>query len=95
MRHYTSFGFSASNLEFFLKEPSVLHLQDAVGHGGALPAVGDQEDRLPLFLVEFLQYFQDLAPRGGIEIAGRFIGKDDFRIIDQGPADGHPLHLSP
>ena len=75
------------------KEPSILHLQDAVSDGCSFLAMSHEEDGFALLFLEASQNFQDLPSGGGIEIPCWLIGKNNLRVIDQGPADGHPLHL--
>jgi hypothetical protein len=43
--------------------------------------VGHHDDGRP-FPVEFEQQAHDLFARFAVEVAGRFVGQDDFRIAD-------------
>src|SRR5690606_20565525 len=36
---------------------------------------------------------EDVVGRGGVEIAGGFVGEDHERLVDQGAGDGDPLPL--
>ena len=76
------------------KKLSILHSQYAICNGRSFQTMSHKENGFALFLLEASQNLQDLTSRGGIEIPGRLIGQNDLRIIDQGPTDGHPLHLS-
>ena len=60
------------------------------GIGGDVVFVGHHDDRLAS-LVESPQQGHDLVGRHGIQVAGRLVGQDDVRVVDQGPGDGHPL----
>ena len=43
--------------------------------------------------VQLPEEIKDHQRRGRVKVAGGLIRQEDVRIIDQGPADGHPLHL--
>ena len=45
-------------------------------------------------LVEPLENVHDLETGAAIEVAGRLIGEDDFRIVDERTGDRHPLLLA-
>ena len=36
----------------------------------------------------------DLVAGLGVELAGRLVGQDEHRLLDQGPGDGHALLLA-
>ena len=44
--------------------------------------------------MQFLQKYEDLEARAGVEVPRRLVGKDDGRIVDQGTGDRDALHLS-
>jgi hypothetical protein len=37
---------------------------------------------------------EDLGAAVGVEVAGRLVGQDDLRLVDQGPGDGDALLLA-
>ena len=41
-----------------------------------------------------IQQGHDFDPGFGIQSPGRFVGKQDFRLVNQCPGDGDPLTLS-
>ena len=53
--------------------------------------MGHDNDGATLLLAQFLQQPADALPAYRIEAAGRFVGKNDRRIGDQGPGNGHAL----
>ena len=55
--------------------------------------VGDQDDRLAAG-VELVEDLHDLLAGPGVEVAGRLVGEDDRRAVDQGAGDGDALALS-
>src|SRR5690606_14237050 len=56
--------------------------------------VRDHDDRLLELPIQALEQIQDLVGALAIEIAGRLVGDDDFRIRDDGPCDGDALLLT-
>ena len=53
----------------------------------------DDEGRLPLAL-EPAEDPVDLVAGLRVELAGRLVGQDEDRVLDQGPGDRHPLLLA-
>ena len=47
-----------------------------------------------MVFVELFKEAHDVFGRLRIEVARRFVGHDDVRIVDQGPGDGHALALA-
>src|SRR5574343_1230283 len=72
---------------------AVTHQADAVGVRGHVLVVGDQHDGVAL-LLELLEQRQDLGAGLRIERAGRFVGQDHRRSVDQGAGDGDALLLA-
>ena len=69
---------------------TVLEPDDAIGAVGDASIVGDHHDgQTPEVL--FRQQIEDLGSGMLVEVAGRFVGEKDLRIVDEGPGDGHPL----
>jgi len=60
---------------------------------GDLLIVCDQHDG-PAFRMQSAEELHDVAGGLAVEIAGRFVGEDDARFVDEGPGDGHPLPLA-
>src|SRR6266498_5962453 len=52
--------------------------------------VGHQEDRLP-GRVQLLEQAHDLLARGRVEVAGRLIGQQDARVVDERPRNRDAL----
>ena len=71
-------------------------VQNADDPGGVLlrqlGVVGDHDDE-PV-LGDLLQDFHDLDAGLAVQGAGGLVRQDDVRVVDQGPGDGHPLHLA-
>ncbi len=55
--------------------------------------VGHQDDRDALLHVQSLEDAHDLGAGLGIQVAGRLVGQDDARLVDQRPRDGDALLL--
>ncbi len=76
-----------------LHDTAVDDAHDTAGIAGDIPVVGDHDDCLTP-AVQFLKNGHDLQAGAGIEVAGGFIGQQDFRLVYQRPGDGHPLLLA-
>jgi len=76
-----------------LEYAAVSHADDALGRGGDLRAVGDDDEGQALLLTEVVEELEDLVLAPAIEITGRLVGQEDFRVIDQRPRDGDALLL--
>ena len=44
--------------------------------------------------VQFLEYHHDFVTRAGIEVAGRFVGENNYGIVHEGSCNGHALLLA-
>ena len=64
-----------------------------LAEGRDLLAVGDEEERDAILLVELLEQSEHLPARYRVEGPGGLVGQDKLGIRDQGPRDGHPLLL--
>src|SRR5512139_2427858 len=73
---------------------AVLEVDPGAGPGRDVGLVGDHDDGQALLLVEGLEDVHDLRARLAVEIAGRLVGQDQGRIVEQGPGDGHALLLA-
>jgi hypothetical protein len=76
-------------------DPAVLEGDDPVRPTGDLGAVGHKHQRGPPLPVAFEEQVQDRLAVGGIQISGGLVREDDFRVVDQSPADGRPLLFTP
>lgn len=74
-------------------DPPIYHLDDPIRAGGKIPVVRHGQDRVAL-TGEFMKYIEDDLCIDAVQVAGRFVGHDDPRIIDQGAGDGYPLLLA-
>jgi len=56
--------------------------------------VGDEHEGCAGRGVQFKEQVDDGTARFIVEVAGRFVGKEDFRPVDEGTGQGHPLLLA-
>ncbi len=56
--------------------------------------MGHQHQGGLLFSVQFNQQIENRRAIFRVKIAGRFIGEEDAGLVDQRPADRHPLLLA-
>src|SRR6185503_12654954 len=75
-----------------LIDQTILHVHDATRAGGSVRIVSDEDDRFSA-LIEPVHQAENLLAGFGIKVAGRFVGKDHERIVDEGPSDGDALLL--
>ena len=80
-------------IAFSLFHPPVVELDHAIGAPGNRLVVGDHHDGQTLVMLGGDEV-EDFAPRGLIEIAGGFIGKENLGFVHQGPGNRHPLTLA-
>ena len=75
-------------------ELSLFHGDDAAADGvhDAFVMGGEEDGRAEL--VDLLQDADDVIGVRRVEIAGRLVGDDDVRMVDDGPGDGHALFLA-
>ena len=74
-------------------DPPVLQADDPGGVLlGQLRVVGDHDDQ-PV-LCHLLEQLHDLHGGLAVQRAGGLVGQQDVRVVDEGPGDGHPLHLA-
>ena len=73
-------------------DPAVLQSDDAGGVLlGQLRVMGDHDDQpVPGHLLQKLHH---LHAGLAVQRAGGLVGQEDVRVVDEGPGDGHPLHL--
>lgn len=72
---------------------AVADIDDAAGMLGGESLMSDQDDGMARF-IEALEDGHDLDAGLGIQIAGRLVGKDDFRAVDQGAGNSDALLLA-
>src|SRR5690606_36357366 len=72
---------------------AVSQAQDPAGVPGGVFFVRDDHDGVTL-TVERLEKLHDLLARAGVQVAGRLVGQQDGRVIDQGAGDGDTLPLT-
>src|SRR4029453_11485456 len=82
-------------LTYLVDHPAVGEEHDAVGEGRAVRVVGDHDDRLAHIGHRTLQERQQLRRRVRVEVAGRLVGEDEGRPVDERPCTGHSLLLPP
>ena len=70
---------------------AVTHVQDAMSVGGGFGIVRDHDDGLAEILIELAEQAEDSFGTFGIEVAGGFIGQDDFWLADDGASERHAL----
>ncbi len=80
-------------LSFVPRNQAVAHEELAAGAGGDFRLVGDEDDRLMVF-VEGFENRHDFLCRLRVEVPRRFVGHDDARLVDQCPGNGYALALA-
>ena len=76
------------------EDAAIAHRHRALGIGGDIGLVRHQDDRDAFLAIELRQRLHDLVRGTRVEIAGRLVGKEQARRIDQGPRDRDPLLLA-
>src|SRR5262245_54351513 len=74
-------------------DAAVAQADDAASPLGDVVLVSDHDDGLT-GLVELAQHLHDLVAGVRVEIAGRLVGEDDVRVVDQRPGDRNALLLA-
>ena len=72
---------------------TVTQADDPLGVGGDVVFMRDH-DNGAAFIVEPFEQRQDLLGGHAIQVAGRFVGQDEVRVIHQAAGNGHPLLLT-
>lgn len=73
---------------------TVLYGNDPAAAFGSFRGMGDHDDRLPVALVDFTEQIHDLRPGFAVQITGRLVCKQDFRLPDQGAGNRYTLLLA-
>ena len=68
--------------------------EDPVGVRRRLRVVGDEHDGLAALGAEAPEHVEDLRAGRVVEVAGRLVGEEEGRPVDEGPGEGHPLLLA-
>ena len=71
---------------------AVAHLDDALGAGGDVAVVGDQDHHVAL--AGLVEQRHDFRAAVAVEGAGGFVGEDDMAAVHQRTGDRHPLLLA-
>ena len=80
--------------DHFVDDSSVSEEENPVSPRCRPGVVGDHHHGLVKFFDRCPKEVQDLFAGFLIDVAGRFVGKDDFRLRDEGAYDGYPLLLA-
>ena len=67
---------------------------DAPGRDGRDFRIMRHQHNGPAFAAQLAEEREDGLAGGGVEVAGGFVRKDDFRAVDQRARDGGPLLLA-
>src|SRR5262249_45873227 len=70
------------------------HHADPLGAAGDGAVVGDQDERQVLLPPQRLEQGDDLVPGVLVQVAGRLVGQQHVRVLDQGTGDGDALLLA-
>ncbi len=70
---------------------AVGEFKDAPGMRRHLGIMRGNDQRGLLFGVQVFKQFDDFTARVRIQVAGRFVGQDQFRFVDEGAGDGDAL----
>ena len=70
---------------------AITHVQHSMPVGGCFGIMGDHDNRLAEILIELAEKAQDGFGTLGIEVAGGFVGQDDFRFADDGASERYAL----
>jgi len=73
---------------------SIEEADGTVGLLGLCLVVCYHDDGASVFLVQLVQEFHHFGTHLGVEVTGRFVGKDDVRIAHDGTGDGYTLALT-
>jgi len=73
---------------------AVTHVQDAMPVGGGFGIMRDHDDGLAEILIELTEKAEDGFGAFSVEIAGGFIGQDNFWFADNGASQRYPLLFS-
>ena len=66
----------------------------ALAFVGEVLVVGDDDEGDAFFAVELEEEVHDVFAGDGVEVAGGFVGEDDFGVVDDGTGDADALFLA-
>ena len=72
-------------------DAAVFHFVDPIARVGDDGIVRGQQQSFAAFAHDILQQLKGALGIGGVEVAGRFVGQNDLRIVGQRAGDGHTL----
>ena len=93
-RRSSSSAFSRSVDGGVAHDPAVAHDDDYAGCSWAMSSSCVTMTMVMPLIVEFLEHAHDLDAGLAVEVAGRFVGQQEGRLVDQGAGDGHALLLA-
>jgi len=56
--------------------------------------MGHQDERRTVRAIECNEQIEQVDAVGGVQIAGRFVGQQDLRLVGKRSSDGYPLLLT-
>ena len=74
-----------------LFDEAILDANDPLGVLRHVGIMGDEDDGDAVGAVELLEHLEDFLAGARIEVAGRLVGEEHPRPVDQRPGDGHAL----
>ena len=85
---------SLTSRVLFVDDLAVDHADDAVGRAADADVVGDDQERQAALAVQPAHQLDDLLGVLAVEVAGRLVGPDDRRVVDERAGDRHALALA-
>ena len=85
---------SSEKLRLRRDDRAVLHGDDAVGLSGEFIVVRDDHKRGASRAIQLAHEGKERVARMAVEVACRFIGQHQIRLLHQGPRHGDPLLLA-
>ena len=76
-----------------LHDHAVLEVDGARAPGGDVALVGDDHDGDAALGAQAREHLHHLVAGRGVEVAGRLVGQQQRRLVDQRAGDGHALLL--
>lgn len=75
-------------------QSTVLDSDHSLGNAAQSGVMTDNDDRTVLGTGDFAEQLHDFVSVLGIEIGGRLVSQDDFRIVGERPGHSHALFLA-
>jgi hypothetical protein len=73
---------------------AVAHVQHSISIGSRIRVVSNHHNRLPQIFVELAEQIQDCFRAFRVEVSGRLIGENDFRLADDCTSERDALLLA-